>query len=472
MKKKTSARLKATTLWTALFAAPGCLWMTPTVAQAATPTVKAAGFPAPSPDGVPLKVACVGDSITAGVGASGAARNYPSLLAKMLGPQYVVGNFGESGATLLKHGDSPYWQRGGYAASAAFAPDVVVVMLGANDSKPQNWVHQDEFAADYAALLDYYAALPAHPRLYVCLPTPVPRPNYGINEPVVTAEIPLIRRVAAQKGAAVIDVHGQVPSDPADFADGVHPNDAGYVLLAGAVYQGLTHAPLILPGGGGAFSFYPQAEVTIKPPAAGVPVRYTTDGSAPTGESALYKGPFAVRDTTTVQARTFAAHTPPSPVSAATFTRLTPLPAQKPANVTPGLTYSYYEASFQNVAGFSGQTPAATGAVPDFRLTPHTRDTDFGFKFEGYVDAPAQGLYTFGTTSDDGSTLAIDGQPVVDNDGLHGAATSTGTVALAPGRHRITVLYFQGGGDAILHVTWQGPGIATQDIPAAALSHG
>ncbi len=418
--------------------------------------------------GTPVKVACVGDSITAGVGASNGNHNYPSLLGKLLGPQYQVGNFGESGATLLKHGDSPFWQRGGYATSAAFGPNVVVVMLGANDSKPQNWAHKDEFAGDYAALLDYYAALPTHPKIYVCLPTPVPKPNYGINEPVVEAQIPLIRQVAAQKGATIIDVHGQVPDDPADFVDGVHPNDSGYVFLADAVYQGLTEAPLIFPTNG---AFYGQAEVTLKPPTPDAQMRYTTDGAVPTAASALYTGPFAVQTATTVRAQAFRGGTPLGQVSTASFTPLVPLPAQSPANTAPGLAYSYYEASLQNAAGVNGLTPAAAGTAPDFSLTPRKRDTDFGFKFEGYVDAPALGLYTFGTTSDDGSTLAIDGQPVVNNDGPHGAQTMTGQIALSPGKHRITVLYSQGAADFSLRVTWQGPGFAMQDIPASALSH-
>lgn len=415
------------------------------------------------------KVACVGDSITAGVGASRAENNYPGLLAKMLGPQYVVGNFGESGATLLQHGDSPYRQRGGYAAGAAFAPNTVIIMLGTNDSKPQNWAHRDEFAADYAALLDYYAALPTHPRLFVCLPPPVPKANYGINEEAVALELPLIRRVAAQKGATVIDVHGRVPNDTADFVDGVHPNDAGYVQLASAVYQGLTRAPIILPVGGR--PFYEQTQVTIKPPTPDAQVRYTTDGSAPTAASALYKFPFNVKRTTTVRAQAFMAQGPAGPVNTATFTRVMPLAAHTPAHLAPGLRYAYFEAPFQNTASFTGRTPLARGVVPDFRLTPHRREADFGIKFDGFVDAPVQGLYTFGTESDDGSKLLIDGRPIVDNDGIHGAQAATGQVALARGGHAITVLYFQGTGGSGLRVTWQGPNFPTRDIPATALSH-
>lgn len=274
---------------------------------------------APAP---PVKVACVGDSITAGSHSSDRAHNYPTLLGKLMGASYQVANFGESGATLLKNGDKPYWSRPPFGKSAAFAPNVVIVMLGTNDSKPQNWAHQDQFAADYAALLNYYAALPTHPKLYVCLPTPVVKDNYGIREPEVEAELPLIRQVAAQKNAAIIDVHGQMPTDPADYADGVHPNDAGYALLAGVVYQGVTHAPVILPIGGA--SFTDPVEVTLKPPTPDATVRYTTDGSRPTAKSPPYTGSFLVKDTATVQAQAFVSGKPLGSVSAATFTRTPP----------------------------------------------------------------------------------------------------------------------------------------------------
>ncbi len=419
--------------------------------------------------GTPVKVACVGDSITAGVGASADQSNYPSLLADLLGPNYTVANFGESGATLLKDGDSPYWQRGSYARSAAFGPNVVIILLGTNDSKPQNWAHKTEFAADYAALLDYYAALPTHPKLFACLPTPVPKPNYGINEPAVLEELPLIRQAALQKGATIIDVQGRVPSDNADFVDGVHPNDAGYVLLASAIYQGVTRAPVILPAADR--KFYGSVTVTMQPPTPDAAMCYTVNGAAPTRSSALYKGPLVLTRTTTLKAQAFQGKSPLGLVSAATFSTLVPLPAQTPAATDPGLSYAYYESAFQSTADFTGQTPVSVGTIPDFSLTPRKRDTNFGLEYEGYINAPATGLYTFSTTADDGTSLDIDGQTVIGSNGPHGAATVMGQAALAAGRHRLRLFYFQDGGDFSLSVTWQGPGIPTQDIPASALSH-
>ena len=438
-----------------------------------TRPASAQSFPTPGAPGVdaPIKVACVGDSITAGVGSSAPQNDYPSLLGDLLGPGYNVVNFGESGATLLKNGDSPYQQRGGYGRSAAFAPNVVIILLGTNDSKPQNWgAHKGEFAADYAALLDYYAALPTHPKLYACLPTPVTKPNYGINAPNVTDELPIIRQVAAQKGATLIDVHGQVPSDNADFADGVHPNDTGYVLLASAIYQGMTHGPVILPIT--SRSFYGTQAVTLSPPSPNASMRYTTNGTAPTRSSALYKGPLTIKHAETLKAQAFDGKSPLGLVSTAAFSELVPLPAKTQTTAAePGLSYAYYEATFQNTGGFQGQTPLSTGTLENFSLTPRKRDTDFGIKYDGQITVPTTGLYTFGTTSDDGTSLVIDGQTVIGSNGPHGAASASGKIALAAGAHPFTLLYFQDGGDFSLQVTWQGPGIPTQAIPASVLSH-
>ena len=84
-----------------------------------------------------IKVACVGDSITAGYNISG-ADTYPSQLQALLGSGYWVGNYGNSGTTELKRSDNTYWNSWAYRQSMQFKPNIVVIMFGANDSKPWN----------------------------------------------------------------------------------------------------------------------------------------------------------------------------------------------------------------------------------------------------------------------------------------------------------------------------------------------
>lgn len=188
----------------------------------------------------PVKVACVGDSITHGSGAS-KGNSYPDQLRRMLGEKFEVKNFGVSGATLLNSGDRPYQKQKLYKAALAYEPDVVVIMLGTNDSKPQNWKHREAFEADYRELVGKFAALKSHPRIWVVLPCPVPNGGgYGITEGPVTEELPLIQEAAKALGTGLIDVHGAMEGHAEWFADNIHPKTAGATVLAGTVYQSLT----------------------------------------------------------------------------------------------------------------------------------------------------------------------------------------------------------------------------------------
>ena len=86
----------------------------------------------------PIRVACVGDSITYGSGVENREQNaYPAVLGRLLGERYEVRNFGVGGATLQKRGDKPYWSLDAYKDVTLFKPHIVVIKLGTNDSKPQ-----------------------------------------------------------------------------------------------------------------------------------------------------------------------------------------------------------------------------------------------------------------------------------------------------------------------------------------------
>lgn len=190
-----------------------------------------------------VRVACVGDSITAGSGA-GKGKSYPSQLQEMLGDGWTVGNFGVSGRTLLKKGDFPYWTEKAYLDALGFRPDVVIIMLGTNDTKPQNWKHEAEFAADYTDLVKSFHKLESKPRIYICRPCPVPDPgNYGISEKNLQQEIPRIDRLAKRYKLGMIDMHAALEGKPEMQPDHVHPNDAGAAEMAKAAVKALTGKP-------------------------------------------------------------------------------------------------------------------------------------------------------------------------------------------------------------------------------------
>ncbi len=127
----------------------------------------------------PVKVACIGNSITYGSGIPDRPRDsYPSQLGHMLGDRWIVRNFGIGGSTILKKGDFPYWKEDAYTELKAFQPDVVIIKLGTNDTKPQNWKYSGEFPADYLTMVTELKNLASHPR-FICA-----RPERGLILPM------------------------------------------------------------------------------------------------------------------------------------------------------------------------------------------------------------------------------------------------------------------------------------------------
>ncbi|MBN1269425.1 MAG: hypothetical protein JXB04_07555 [Kiritimatiellae bacterium] len=188
------------------------------------------------------RVACIGDSITFGLGlADREAESYPALLGRLLGDSFEVRNFGVSGATLLRRGNFPYRNTPQFREAAAYAPDIVIILLGTNDSKPLNWRrHKDAFAPDLRGLAQHFLGLPTTPRVWLCLPTPVYRVLPTPSDNTIRSEIiPRIRQVAHELGLPVIDLHTPMENRPDVFPDRVHPNAEGAEIIAKIVYQEL-----------------------------------------------------------------------------------------------------------------------------------------------------------------------------------------------------------------------------------------
>jgi acyl-CoA thioesterase-1 len=188
------------------------------------------------------KIACVGDSITFGSTLKDREHDsYPAQLQQMLGDQWNVMNFGYSGATLLKKGNRPYWDGRRFAAALDFAPDVVVIKLGTNDSKPDNWKHKDEFHDDLTAMIKRFRGLPSRPTVWLCHPVPAFPGNYGIRDEVIRDEIiPIIDAVAKEQEVKVIDLYAALAGKAELFPDTIHPNTEGAGLIAAEVYKSLT----------------------------------------------------------------------------------------------------------------------------------------------------------------------------------------------------------------------------------------
>ncbi|MHA6247453.1 GDSL-type esterase/lipase family protein [Pontibacter sp. CAU 1760] len=200
-------------------------------------------FAFPSVGQSKVKVACVGNSITEGHGLK---QTYPQELQELLGEQYEVQNFGVSGRTLLKKGDFPYWNEAKYEQVQAWNPAIVIIKLGTNDSKPQNWKYKKDFVKDYKAFVKSFKKLPSQPQVYLLYPIPVFEDKWGINETIVKQEIlPAVQKIARKTRVQTIDAYTPFIGKAALTYDGIHPNEEGAAFLAQQVYEALQAAQVL-----------------------------------------------------------------------------------------------------------------------------------------------------------------------------------------------------------------------------------
>lgn len=188
-----------------------------------------------------IKVACVGDSITQCTYLA-TANSYPYKLGNLLGTNYAVENYGVSGTTLLKKGDYPYWTTKQFTNSHTANPDIVTIMLGTNDSKPQNRCYDTNFVSDYEELITSYANLDSHPIIFLVTPIPVCNEGLaGINAGVMATNIvPAVSNLAVRLELGLINLYSPFTTNHADwFYDDVHPTARGFTVIAGCICTAL-----------------------------------------------------------------------------------------------------------------------------------------------------------------------------------------------------------------------------------------
>lgn len=186
-----------------------------------------------------IRVACVGNSITFGANIKNRSTDsYPAVLGQLLGSNYEVKNFGLSGRTLLNKGDRPYMKEKTFRTALDYQPDIVVIKLGTNDTKPQNWQFQSEFKQDLTAMVDSFKALPSKPILFLCYPATAYAVTWGINDSIIMHGVmPYVKAVAKMERLKIIDLHKATAGMPELFPDKIHPNEAGARILATTVYK-------------------------------------------------------------------------------------------------------------------------------------------------------------------------------------------------------------------------------------------
>ena len=188
-----------------------------------------------------VRVACIGNSITYGSGIKDREHDtYPAQLQVLLGEGYDVRNFGVSGCTAQRAGDKPWTQMKEYEEAKAFLPQVAVIKLGTNDTKPQNWKGSEPFIRDLEALAREFESLPSHPKVIIALPATAYEVKWGIRDSVIrVGELKPIRKMAKRNKWALVDLHKATAKMPERFPDGIHPDPKGAGIIADRVMRAI-----------------------------------------------------------------------------------------------------------------------------------------------------------------------------------------------------------------------------------------
>jgi len=184
--------------------------------------------------GKAIRVACLGDSITE-------LSTYPTDLEDLLGCSYYVREFGVAGTTVLNNSYTPYIYEPRFSASKLFLPDIVVILLGTNDARDDNYQSIDHFVADYKQLIGQVQALESKPKIYLVKPPPIFENKLDLsNDNLVGGVIPRVEQAANDLGLPLIDAYTPLVGHPEYFVDGVHPNFDGASVIANEIYKALT----------------------------------------------------------------------------------------------------------------------------------------------------------------------------------------------------------------------------------------
>lgn len=193
----------------------------------------------------PVRVACVGDSITYGSGiADRESNSYPAVLAGLLNDDFKVQNFGVGGARVSKTSRKPYLNTPEFKASIDFNPDIVVIALGINDTSINEWERNSQrFKQDYLEIIDKYKSLQSKPKIYLAslMPVFLPYKYYHQIQPNIEQAQLLIKELGDIERLGVIDLYSPLVTEPSVYSrDGLHPSKAGAEIIAKTIYKSIT----------------------------------------------------------------------------------------------------------------------------------------------------------------------------------------------------------------------------------------
>lgn len=185
------------------------------------------------------RIVCIGDSITFGMGVFKTRHRdaWPYLLRRKLSGRWEVLNYGISGATLQREGNQPY-RESFWEAAKKCRGQVYLLMLGTNDSKPQNW-DEERYLRELQERALALRALPSAPTVILMSPPPAYKQQetdayaaFDIDDGVCNRLQELVRQVAEENDLGFINLYQPMTGHPEYMGDGVHPNRLGNRVMA------------------------------------------------------------------------------------------------------------------------------------------------------------------------------------------------------------------------------------------------
>ena len=183
---------------------------------------------------VPI-VAAIGASITEGAGATDFyTESYPAQLQNLLGEDYNVINFGNSGktVTMTPEDGEPWLEQDQWQGVQKIVPDIAILNIGTNDSKPANFTDRATFKQEYEYLIDQLLSVNPDMRIIICTVPYAYTDIWGINNANIAQYIaPVQREVAQERGYELVDLYEYSQNKSMLFSDGVHPTTEGYSMV-------------------------------------------------------------------------------------------------------------------------------------------------------------------------------------------------------------------------------------------------
>ncbi|MBI5914533.1 MAG: chitobiase/beta-hexosaminidase C-terminal domain-containing protein [Bacteroidetes bacterium] len=201
--------------------------------------------------------------------------------------------------------------------------------------------------------------------------------------------------------------------------------------------------------------FYKKTTVPLTCVKPGAGIEYAIDNGKPEPVWLPYTAPIALKKTTALLCKATWPGGAQSHTQRYTFTKTKPVKGKGGKASRPGLAVKMYEGSWDKLPDFNTLSPSKELTTNELSLQGIDRQENFGLVFEGALEVPATGVYTFHVRSDDGSRLTISGQRLIEHDGLHGLTEKTGSIVLKKGKHLVRFEFFQKLGGVGLECWWE-----------------